>query len=97
MTRNYLVVFEQGASNWSAYSPDLPGCGSLGDALEDTRTNMREAMELYVNESAAAGEPIPDATAAVVNFDEFDPEREAKQYVIEWLTIRLPESATQAA
>jgi predicted RNase H-like HicB family nuclease len=97
MTRNYLVVYEQGVNNWSAFSPDLPGCGSLGDALEDTRANMREAMELYLNETAAAGEPLPDATSAAVNFDEFDPKREAKQYVIEWLTVRLPESATQAA
>ena len=97
MTRNYLVVFEQGAKNWSAFSPDLPGCGSLGDALEDTRVNMREAMELFLGETAAAGETIPEATAASVNFDEFDPEREAKQYVIEWLAVQLPERATKAA
>ena len=97
MTRNYLVVYEQGANNWSAFSPDLLGCGSLGDTLEGTRANMREAMELYLSESAAAGESIPEAKAASVNFDEFDPQREAKQYVIEWLAVRLPETATQAA
>jgi predicted RNase H-like HicB family nuclease len=97
MTRSYLVVFEQGAKNWSAFSPDLPGCGSLGDALEDTRANMREAMELYLRETASAGEPIPEASPAIVNFDEFDPEREAKQYVVEWLTVSLPETASQAA
>ena len=97
MTRSYLVVFEQGAKNWSAFSPDLPGCGSLGDALDDTRANMREAMELYLSETVSAGEHIPEASAASVNFDEFDPQREAKQYVIEWLTVRLPETATQAA
>lgn len=97
MTRNYLVVYEQGASNWSAFSPDVPGCGSLGDSLDETRTNMRDAIELYLNETAAAGEPIPEATAAMVNFDEFDPEREAKRYVVEWLTVSLPEKATQAA
>jgi len=92
-----MSVYEQGAQNWSAFSPDMPGCVSLGDGLADTRTNMREAMELYLNETAAAGESIPQATAARVNFDEFDPEREAKQYVVEWLTVSLPETATQAA
>jgi len=97
MTRNYLVVFEQDAANWSAFSPDVEGCGSLGDTLEDTRANMREAMELYLRETAAAGEPIPAAHPAIVNFDEFDPKREAKLYVVEWLTVSLPESATQAA
>jgi len=97
MTREYLVVYEQGANNWSAFSPDLPGCGSLGDALDDTRANMREAMEPYLSETASAGEPIPAASPAIVNFDEFDPAREAKQYVVEWLSVALPKTVTQAA
>ena len=97
MTREYLVVYEQGANNWSAFSPDLPGCGSLGDAVDDTRANMRQAMELYLSKTAAAGEPIPDASPAIVNFDEFDPAREAKQYVVEWLAVSIPQTATQAA
>jgi len=102
MKREYLVVFEKGATNWSAFSPDLPGCGSLGEALEDTRANMREAMELYLNETAKAGEPLPDATATSVDFEEFDPEHEAQQYVVEWLEVSLPQSlaptrTTQAA
>ncbi len=97
MTREYLVVYEKGANNWSAFSPDLIGCGSMGDALEDTRTNMREAMELYLTETAKAGEPVPEAVATTVNFEEFDPGHEAKHYVVEWLAVSLPEKATQAA
>jgi predicted RNase H-like HicB family nuclease len=102
MTREYLVVYEKGATNWSAFSPDLPGCGSLGKELEDTRANMREAMELYLSESAKAGEPLPEAAATSVDFEEFDPGREAKQYVVEWLAVSLPQSlaptrTTQAA
>ena len=97
MTREYLVVYERGAKNWSAFSPDLLGCGSMGDALDDTRTNMREAMELYLSETAKAGEPIPDAVTTTVDFEEFDPEHEAKHYVVEWLAVSLPETATQAA
>jgi len=96
MTREYLVVYEKGASNWSAFSPDIPGCGSLGDALEDTRANMREAMELYLSETAKAGEPLPDATATNVDFREFDPDHETKQYVVEWLAVSLPTSDSHA-
>jgi predicted RNase H-like HicB family nuclease len=101
MTREYLVVYEKSASNWSAFSPDLLGCGSMGDALEDTRANMREAMELFLNETAKAGEPIPDAAATSVDFEEFDPGHQS-QYFVEWLRVSLPESlapttATQAA
>ena len=97
MTREYLVVYEIGAKNWSAFAPDLPGCGSLGNALEDTRANMREAMELYLGETAKAGEPTPQAAATSVDFNEFDPEHESKQYLVEWLAVALPQLATQAA
>ena len=91
MTREYLVVYEKGDRNWSAFSPDLPGCGSLGDTVEETRANMREAMELYLEEIAKAAEPIPDASATSVNFAEFDPGHETKQYVVEWLAVTLPQ------
>jgi predicted RNase H-like HicB family nuclease len=97
MTREYMVVFEKGAANWSAFSPDIPGCGSLGDSLDETRNNVREAIEVYLDESAKAGEPLPEATAASVNIEEFDPHREATQYVIEWLPVTLPESHAKSA
>ncbi len=97
MTREYLVVYEKGETNWSAFSPDIPGCGSLGDSLDATRTNMREAMELYLSETAKAGEPVPDARATSVDFREFDPDHQTKQYVVEGLAVQLPHPATTPA
>ena len=94
MTREYLVVYEKGDANWSAFSPNVPGCGSMGDTLEDTRANMREALELYLAESAKAGEVIPEASATSVDFQEFDPAHETKQYVVEWLRVSLPDQST---
>jgi len=90
MTREYLVVYEKGQENWSAFSPDIPGCGSLGDSLDETRSNLREAFELYLCETVKAGEPLPEATATSVDFEEFDPGHETKQYVVEWLGVTLP-------
>ena len=102
MTREYLVVYEKSATNWSAFSPDVLGCGSLGDELENTRANMREALELYLSETVKAGEPIPEPVTTTVDFDEFDPGHETKQYFVEWLAVSLPQSLpfteeTQAA
>jgi predicted RNase H-like HicB family nuclease len=91
MTREYLVVYEKCETNWSAFSPDIPGCGSLGDTIEDTRANMREAIEIYLNETAKAGDPIPEPTATTVDFEEFDPGHETKQYMVEWLSVSLPQ------
>jgi predicted RNase H-like HicB family nuclease len=94
MTREYLIVYEKAADNWSAFSPDIPGCGSVGDTLEDTRTNVREAVELYLSELAKAGESIPEAKTNAINIDEFDPEHETKQYFVEWLDAALPQSVS---
>lgn len=95
MTRDYLVVYEKGEKNWSAFSPDIPGCGSLGATLDETRLNMCEAVDLYMNETAKAGEPIPNATATVVDFKEFDPGHEMKQYVVEWMKVKIPDVKIQ--
>ena len=91
MTREYMVVYEKGKSNWSSFSPDIPGCGSLGDTLEENRVNMREAIEYHLSETARAGEPIPEPTASTVDFEEFDPDHETKQYMVEWLAVNLPQ------
>jgi predicted RNase H-like HicB family nuclease len=90
MTRDYLLVYEKGEKNWSSFSPDIPGCGSLGDTLEEVRANTREAVDLYLSETAKAGEPIPEATTSVVDFKEFDPDHEMKQYVVEWMKVEIP-------
>ncbi len=92
MTREYLVVYENVGKNWSAFSPDIHGCGTLGETLDDTRANMREAMELYLSETAKAGEPVPEAIATSVDFSEFDPDHQTKQYVVEWLAVTLPQT-----
>jgi predicted RNase H-like HicB family nuclease len=86
MTREYLVVYEKGGTNWSAFSPDIPRCGSLGETLDDARASMCEAMELYLSEAAKAGERVPNASATSVKFSEFDPDHQTKQYVVEWLS-----------
>ncbi|AXC15086.1 hypothetical protein ACPOL_5842 [Acidisarcina polymorpha] len=97
MKREYLVVYEKGPENWSAFSPDIAGCGSLGDSIEETRSNMREAIELYLHECMKAGERLPDAAATGVDFEEFDPGHETKQYVVEWLDVTLPERNQELA
>jgi predicted RNase H-like HicB family nuclease len=95
MTQDYLVVYEKGATNWSAFSPDILGCGSLGDTLEETRINMQDALSLYLSETAKAGEPLPKAVTSVVDFKDFDPDHEMKQYVVEWMKLTMPETTKQ--
>ena len=48
--QEYLIIVEATATGFSAYCPDLPGCITLGGTVEQTRENMEEAIELYLEE-----------------------------------------------
>ena len=63
--RRYAVVFEKAESNWAAYVPDLPGCITTGSTLEETKLNIREAIELHLEAMLEVGEPIPVPTSDV--------------------------------
>ena len=55
----YAVVIEKTETGYSAYVPDLPGCVSVGRTREEMDRNMREAIELYLDELREQGAPIP--------------------------------------
>lgn len=43
------VVFHQDESGaWIADVPSLPGCHSYGSTIDEARTNIREAVELWL-------------------------------------------------
>ena len=55
----FLIVIEKANSNFSAYSPDLPGCVATGSSHEETEKNMHEAIELHVRGLREDKLPIP--------------------------------------
>jgi len=61
--KEYLVIFEWANTNYSAYVPDLPGCISTGNTLEETEQNIREAIELYVDTLKEDGYPVPEPSS----------------------------------
>jgi predicted RNase H-like HicB family nuclease len=42
------VVIEKADGNYSAYSPDLPGCVATGTTREAVEKNIREAIALHI-------------------------------------------------
>jgi predicted RNase H-like HicB family nuclease len=44
----FLIVIEKTNRNFSAYSPDLPGCVATGKTREQVTRNMHAAIELHV-------------------------------------------------
>ncbi len=57
----YLVIIEEADGNYSAYSPDLPGCVATGSTREETEERMREAIAFHVDGLREDGLPAPDA------------------------------------
>jgi predicted RNase H-like HicB family nuclease len=48
MTRKASVVIEKDEHGFYAWCPELKGCQSQGDSLEDAVANIKEAIELYL-------------------------------------------------
>jgi predicted RNase H-like HicB family nuclease len=66
--RRFLIVVERASHNFSAYSPDLPGCVATGSTVEETRVRMHEAIDLHIRGLKEDRLPVPEpsATAAYV-------------------------------
>lgn len=57
----YLILIEGGPpSNYSAWSPDVPGCVAAADSIEDVEHEMREALAFHLEGLAEDGEPLPE-------------------------------------
>lgn len=69
MRYRYAVVIEQAEENYGAYVPDLPGCVSVGDSVEETERNIAEAIAFHLEGLRLAGEPIPAPSARVTLVD----------------------------
>jgi predicted RNase H-like HicB family nuclease len=59
----FLIVIEKTNKNYSAYSPDLPGCVATGKTSEEAARNMHEAVEMHVQGMLEDNLPIPENTA----------------------------------
>ncbi|ACK65712.1 protein of unknown function UPF0150 [Rippkaea orientalis PCC 8801] len=49
MSYQISVIIEKDEDGYYAYSPQLEGCQSQGDTLEEVKRNIQEAIELYLS------------------------------------------------
>lgn len=59
----YPVAIESGDTRhaWGVTVPDLPGCFSAGDTLEDALDQAREAILFHIEGLLDDGQPVPAA------------------------------------
>lgn len=71
-TVHYTAIIERAGKGFSVYFPDLPGCTSAGNTVQEAALNAEEALSGHLAVSAEHGDPIP--APSDLNDIEHDPE-----------------------
>jgi predicted RNase H-like HicB family nuclease len=67
MQRSFpVVITPEPEGGYSVQCPALPGCYSQGETVEECLANIREAIELVIEDMTAAGEPVPSPGPAIL-------------------------------
>jgi predicted RNase H-like HicB family nuclease len=61
--KKYLIIIEKTETGYSAYSPDVPGCGSTGHTKEEVERNIQEAIQFHIEGLREEGYPIPEPSS----------------------------------
>ncbi len=59
----FLIVVENAGNNFSAYSPDLPGCVATGATRVETERRMYEAIHLHIEGLVEDKQRVPVCTS----------------------------------
>jgi len=65
----YAIVIEKAANNYAAYVPDLPGCVTTGQTIEEVEREIREAIEFHIRGLREDGLPVPQPSSKVNYID----------------------------
>jgi predicted RNase H-like HicB family nuclease len=58
--KKFLIIVEETDTGYSAYSPDVPGCGSTGKTREEVERNIQHAIEFHLEGLRTEGYDIPE-------------------------------------
>ena len=63
MSEYIALIHKDSASGFGASFPDLPGCISVADSLEDLRPMIEEALGFHIEGMVEDGEAVPEPSA----------------------------------
>ncbi|MGD0541345.1 MAG: type II toxin-antitoxin system HicB family antitoxin [Tepidisphaeraceae bacterium] len=62
----YVYVIEKAeGGSVSAYVPDLPGCTTSGDSVNEVRRSIKDAVASYIDSLRRHNEPVPPPNSTV--------------------------------
>ncbi len=86
----YLIVIGKSATNYGAYSPDVLGCVATGETIEETISNLKEALEFHLEGMAEDGDPLPEPKGLAFYLAQNEPFAEPDD-LLTHVEVRLPE------
>ena len=72
ITTRFVAVIDGEPGAFGLWVPDMPGCTSMGETVDDALKSAQEALRMWAEDAIADGEPVPTPRG----FDEItrDPE-----------------------
>ena len=63
MQTKYLIVIEKTPNNFSAFSPDLPGCVATGATQTEVEKRMRDTIRMHLDGMREDGLAVPEPSS----------------------------------
>ncbi|OCC05240.1 hypothetical protein BA190_10075 [Labrys sp. WJW] len=64
MTMYIAVLEKEPGTLWSVYFPDLPGCTTAGETMQEAASKAQEALRLWAEDALDRGEALPQPSPA---------------------------------
>ena len=90
MKKNYFVIVEKEKDScYGVYSPDFKTCGTFGDTFEEAVANMKEAMEICLENM----DTVPEASS-ITDIEKYAVENYPVESVkiINTISVELPKA-----
>lgn len=87
----YPAIIERGTDGFGVFFPDLPGCTSAGDSLQDAARNAEEALQGHVDLSAEHGEALSPPS----DLDALAPDSDVVEAARVLVRVELPDRAVR--
>ncbi len=58
--RQVILIHDSESGGYTVTVPSLPGCLSEGDTVDEALANIRDAIDLFIEDMIADGEEVPE-------------------------------------
>ncbi len=93
MELNVWICIGKAGGNYDAYAPEVPGCISVGNTIEETKANMTEALSGHLAYMLESGDPATEIKGDFPFADAEEAKRNGEDEYYFLVKIKLPELA----